>query len=447
MAGGTFNKNVKKVRPGVYVNVQSKANSSVYAGRKGIVLIPFITHDYGPVGQFITIHGDSPDSNIEKLGYSVYDTTNSNMLLIREALKNAETVLVWIIKTGEKANGIGGGLKGTAKYGGTRGNKLSFTISENVLDASKFDILVSLDGSSVSKYSGIESIDEVVNINDPWIEFSKSGDDAVLAATSVVNLTGATSENAVADDVMSFLDSVENAGFDVILFPGDDDSLKQAFVSKVKFLNENVGKNIQGVVANYAADNQAVINVTNAVKTSDGIELTVPQAAAWVAGATAAAKCTESLTYHVYEDAVAVVGVKSNEEAIAGITNGELFFSYNEGSVVVENDVNSLVTIGADKDASYKKNRVIRTINEVIKSIKAEFAPNKYSNVDDHWDVMDEHGQAILGYYADLGAIKSVEDGDFAVDCELSSGEHTYFNVYIRPIDSAEKLYVTVYTG
>ena len=447
MAGGTFNKNTKKVRPGVYVNVQSTVNNTVFAGRRGTVLIPFVTHDYGPTGSMITLSGDSPDIFYELLGYSVYDTTNANMLLIREALKNAATVLLWIIKTGSRATASGGGLTGTAKYGGTRGNKLSFVISANVLDNAKFDITVSLDGNVVSKYTGIANITEAIAIDDPWIVFTKTANDSVLAVNSGVNLTGATAATASSEDVMTFLDSVENAGFDVILFPNTDSSLQTAFVSKVRFLNDNVGKNIQGVVAGKAADYQGVINVTNSYKTSDGITLTIPQAAAWVAGATAAAECTESLTYRPVDDAVEVVGVKSNETAISAISNGEFFFSYNEGTVVVESDVNSLVNVGNNQDASYKKNRVVRTINEVIKSIKAEFSPNKYANVDTHWDVMDEHGQAILSYYAELGAIKAVEDGDFSVDREMSSGEHTYFNVYIRPIDSAEKLYVTVYTG
>lgn len=447
MAGGTFNRNAKEVRPGVYVNVQSTRNNTIYTGGRGTVLIPFVTHDYGLTGRLIEISANSPDVNFDVLGYSVYDTSNANMLLVREALKNAAKVLVYIIKTGTKATGSGGGLTGTAKYGGIRGNKLSFTVSANTLDDTKFDITVSLDGTVMSKHTGLANIAEAVAVEDPWIDFSKTAADSTLAITAGVNLAGATADSAAAEDVMNFLDSTEQAGFDVVLFPSTDSSLQTAFVAKVKFLNDNLGKNIQGVVANKAADYHGVINVTNTVKTADGITLTVPQAAAWVAGAEAAAACTDSLTYRTYDDAVEIVGVKSNEAAKAAIAAGEFFFSYNEGAVVVETDINSLVNVGNNQDSSYKKNRVVRTISEVVKSIKAEFQPNKYSNVDAEWDIMEEHGQAILSYYAGLGAIKEVEEGDFTVDRQSSEGEHTYLDVRIKPIDSAEKIYVTVSTS
>ena len=447
MAGGTFVKNTKKIRPGVYVNIESTEKAYSSSGSSGTVLIPFVTHSYGPTSQMIEILASSPENNFETLGFSVYDTTNSNMLLVREALKNAAKVIVWIIKSGTKATGTGGGLTGTAKYGGTRGNKLSFVVSANVLDNAKFDITVSLDSVVVSKHSGVANITEAIAINDPWIDFEKTASDSVLSTVSGVNLTGATDDSATNADVAAFMDAVENAGYDVILFPSTDAALQTAFISKIRFLNENIGKNVQGVVANKAADYQGIINVTNSVKTSDGVSLTVPQAAAWVAGATAAAKYTEALTFKPYDDAVEIIGAKGNEAAIVAIQNGEFFFSYNEGVVSVEADINSLVTLTSNQNASHKKNRVIRTIYEIIRSIKAEFQPNKYSNSEDDWDVMDQHGLAILSYYEDQKAIKAVEDSDFAVNRELSSGDDIYIELYIQPIDSAEKLYFTVYTS
>lgn len=445
MAGGTFTG--KKVRPGVYVNVVSNKKNASTSGQKGTVLIPFIVHDFGPTGEMINISSSYPELQFEKLGHSVYDTSNANMLLVREALKRAANVIVWIIKTGTKATGSGGGLTGTAKYGGTRGNKLSFAVTANTLDDTKFDITISLDGVVVSTYTGIANIGEAVEIEDPWIDFAKTANDSVLAATAGVNLTSATAATAINSDVTNMLDAVENAAFDVILFPSENTDLATAFVSKVKTLNDNIGKNVIGVMPNMAADYYGIINVTNSVKTSDGVTLTTAQAAAWVAGATAAAECTEALSYQEYDDAVEIVGVKGSEAAELALKQGQFFFSYFNGKIVVEDDINSLVTVGEKQDVSYKKNRVVRTIYEVVKSIKDEFPPNKYSNSDTNWDIMDEHGQAILSYFEGIDAIDNVEESDFEVDRDKSAGDHTFVNLQIKPIDSAEKLYFTIYTN
>lgn len=107
-----------------------------------------INHSYGPEKEFITISNESVDSAIDKLGYSVYDDDPS-MLLIREAFKNASTVIVYIAKAGTKAAGTGGGLSATAKYGGSRGNALSYSVAANPVAG--FDVSIYLDGS---KYAG-----------------------------------------------------------------------------------------------------------------------------------------------------------------------------------------------------------------------------------------------------------------------------------------------------
>ena len=143
MAGGTFDKSVGKVRPGTYINFEASNQSTLGSSDRGTVLIPLINHSYGPEKEFITISNESVDSAIDKLGYSVYDDDPS-MLLIREAFKNASTVIVYIAKAGTKATGTGGGLSAQAKYGGSRGNALSYSVAANPVAG--FDVSVYLDG-------------------------------------------------------------------------------------------------------------------------------------------------------------------------------------------------------------------------------------------------------------------------------------------------------------
>lgn len=147
------------------------------------------------------------------------------------------------------------------------------------------------------------------------------------------------------------------------------------------------------------------------------------------------------------------MGAKTHEEAVEAINKGEFFFSVSEaGSVAVEYDINSLVTITDKKDASYKKNKVIRVFDSFADSIKANFPPNRFSNDEDGWEIMEGIGRTILKQFGPRsdrgsGAIKNIDyTADFLVDRENSIGDQTFFNVGIEPVDSAEKLYFTVST-
>lgn len=444
MAGGTFDKSVGKVRPGTYINFKGTKAETIGANTRGIVVMPLIGHKYGPEKVFIKLTADAPNDAHDKLGYSIYDD-NAQMLLIREAFKNASTVIVYIPKAGTKASGSGGGITGTAKYGGTRGNDLSFSIVANA--GGGFDITVMLGGETMNVYEGKTDIAAVAAISDPYIDFAATSNESVLAAVAGVSLSGGADGTASNSDVTAFLDAIEGIKFNALCFPSTDATLKTAAKSKIKYLRETIGKTVVGVLADCAADFEGIINVTNSVAIGS-TTLTNAQATAWVAGACAAATYVQSLTYKVYEGATSVSGVKTHEQSIAAINNGEFFFSCSDdGKIIVEYDINSLTTISDGKDTSYRKNRVIRVFDTFAESLQINFPPNKYKNTPDDWEAMEGVGRSILKNFADAGAIKNVDyDSDFTVDRELSSGDQTFFNVGLEAIDSSEKIYLTVST-
>lgn len=441
MAGGTFDKSVGKVRPGTYINFEASNQSTLGSSDRGTVLIPLINHSYGPEKEFITISNESVDSAIDKLGYSVYDDDPS-MLLIREAFKNASTVIVYIAKAGTKAAGTGGGLSATAKYGGSRGNALSYSVVANPVAG--FDVSVYLDGSTVEAFEGVTDVSALADSK--YITFTDS-EGTSLEAAAGVSLTGGTDGTAANSDIAAFLDNIESVNFNTLAFPVTEESLLAACVTKIKYLRENVGRGVKAVVPDYKADYEGIINVTNSV-VINGVTLSNAQATAWVAGADASATNVQSNTYKIYVGAESVAGAKTHEQAVAAIQNGEFFFSYSEnGDVIVEYDINSLTSFTDRKDKSYSKNRVLRVFDSFAESIRLNFPPNKYSNNENGWDIMDGMGRSILKQFFDAGAIRNVDyDSDFAVVRGESKGDSTYFNVGLQPVDSAEKLYFTVKT-
>ncbi|BBP90934.1 hypothetical protein BsIDN1_45520 [Bacillus safensis] len=72
----------------------------------------------------------------------------------------------------------------------------------------------------------------------------------------------------------------------------------------IKRLRDDQGRKVQGVLANYSADHEGIINVTSGVVLEDGTEITPAKATAWVAGASAGANFNQSLTFVEYEGAV-----------------------------------------------------------------------------------------------------------------------------------------------
>lgn len=450
MAGGTFDKLAGKVRPGTYINFESTRQETVGNSERGTVLIPLIGHNFGPAKEFISLSAASPDAQRLKLGYSVYDD-NKNMLLIREAFKKASTVIVFITESGNKATQTSGELTITAKYGGTRGNDIHVSIIANPTGEELFDVSVYLDTEKTASYEGVKTCEELIAAaaNDALVTFEGSGD---LAAAAGVKLENGTDTQSTTADVTGFLDRIEGVKWNTLCFPVTETQLHTAVLTKIKYMRENMGRGVQAVVPNMKTpDYEGIINVTNSVVV-DGKALSAAEACAWVAAATAAASCTKSNTYEIYSGATEVVDPKDNEKAIAAINAGEFFFSVSEeGNVVVEYDINSLVTFTKPKDSTYRKNRVIRVFDSFAETVQLNFPPNKYDNDPTGWEVMEGIGKTILKQYGPrpdgIGAIKNVDfDNDFLVDQSLSEGDQTFFIVGLEAVDSSEKLYFTIKT-
>lgn len=446
MAGGKFDKLAGKVRPGTYMNFESTRSDTVGTSERGTVIIPLLKPSYGPAGSYIELTNAGPDAAYAKLGYSVYDSDpNRQMLLIREAFKNASKVLVYIPKEGTKAtakNASAPELTATAKYGGTRGNALTVTVAANPVGG--FDVTVSLAGNTVAYYEGLSTVDDLIAQDCEYVAFTGSG---ALAAIAAMNLTGGADATAQNDDLTTFMDTWEKVKFNTVAMPVTDSSMKAAIKTKIKYLRESMGRGVQAVVPDFPADYEGIISVKNGYAIDDD-KLSAAEATAWVAGASAGASYVESLTYDAVDGATDLVDALTHEKYVDAINKGHFAFSISEeNKVIVEYDINSLTSFKQPKDETYRKNRVVRVMDTFQESIQLNFPPNKYANDSDGWDIMEGVGKSILKQFAEAGAITDVDyDNDFLVDRDASYGDKTYFNVNLKPVDSAEKLFFTTHT-
>lgn len=431
MAGGTWTTQ-NKVRPGAYINVRSNGGIGTTDSISGVVALPLVL-DFGPENEVVTI---TKASDLTTFGY---DLNDPQLLLVREALKQAATVLVYRVGTGGKAVATEGNLAVTARYGGTRGNAIGIVSKENVNVADAYDVETYLAGQLVDRQT-VKTIEELVT--NRVVTFTGSGE---MTAFSIV-LENGSNTAATMNDYMTFFSKIQLFDFNTLALPVQDTVTKAAGVSFINRMRNEEGKKCQLVVAAYAANNEAVINVKNGVILSDGTTIAAEQATAWVAGASAAAGVATSLTYKKYDGAVDVTQRFLNTEIIAALENGEFVFTEQRGTVVIEQDINSLTTFNTEKSQAFSKNRVLRCLDDIANNSKKAFEDKFIGQINNDQDGRELFKADRINYFNGLQGAGAITNFS-AEDIEISSGnekESIVMNVQVQPVDAMEKLYMTV---
>ena len=275
------------------------------------------------------------------------------------------------------------------------------------------------------------------------VEFSGTG---TLTEVAGAKLTGGTNGTVSSSDYTDYFKALETADFNYLALPTSDNTIKKAGINFIKRMREDEGKNAQLVIADSDADSEAVINVSNGVVLADGTVIDKTKATVWVASASASAGIEKSLTYAKYDDSVDVDGKLTHTETIDALLKGKFVFTYKKGRAVVEQDINSLVSFTIEKNEFFKKNRVLRTLDDIVNDTHYAFTEFFLGKVNNNEDGRQAFKANRIKYFRDLEARGAIEN--FAVeDIEVLRGEDkdaVVVNVKVQPIDSMEKLYMTV---
>ena len=438
MAGGNWT-TMNKVRPGVYINVSSEPKPLGTIGERGITTMA-LPLSWGPSKTVISIES-SAVLGADFRNVLGYDITDLNVLLIKEALKRAKTLLLYRLNEGTKAAGTVGALTVTAKYGGVRGNDITIAVQQNIDDDTLFDVKTFVGGREVDLQTVPDSGSLIPN---NWVVFG-SGE---LTASAGVPLTGGDDGTVTNADHTDYLAAIELFDFHTIALASEDPTLKSVYVSFAKRLRDDEGQKIQAVVAKYpAADYEGVIGVKNGVVLADGTKITAEQATAWVAGATAAAQMNESLTYQAYDDAVDVDERFTNSQIEAAINNGDFLFTPNNGRAVVETDINTFTSFSPTKRRHFSKNRVLRVLDGIANDFKRIFEEFYIGKVDNNPDGRNLFKGECIKYMETLQDINAIQNFDAQNDVQVREGDESdsvYADVWVQPVDSMEKFYFDI---
>lgn len=435
MAGGTWTTQ-NKVRPGVYINFAGEEKPLGAMGDRGTVTMP-LPLSWGPAKTVMTIHAG--DSLKDVLGY---DLAAPQMLLVREALKRARTLLVFRVNAGVKASATLTDLRVTAKHGGIRGNDIMITVQPNIDQNDKFDVRTLVAGEEVD----VQTVGDLSELQaNAWAEFEGGG---VPEATAGLPLTGGEDGTASNQDYTDYLNAIEVYDFETMALPSGDATLKSLYTSFIKRLRESEGKKVQAVLANYPeADYEGIISVKNGVILSDGTKLDAIQATAWVAAATASAEVNESLTYQAYDDAVDVDIRYTNSEIEAALRGGEFVFVHNYGRAVIEQDINTFRSYTPTKGKLFSKNRAIRVLDGLANEFKRKFETYYIGKVDNNPD-----GRSLfrsecvndLERYQNMNAIQNFNSQTDIIVSEGHDLDSIYVETQVQPVDAIEKIYMKV---
>ena len=471
-------KSENKRRPGAYINVVGKGNNNNGADI-GRTLLPVSTQlNWGAKG-IIKLNSDSNFKAL--LGH---DIDEPELQTLHEVLKGANTVLLLNNNDGTAAKATDATLPWTmtAKYPGTLGNNLHVTVEKN-------DSKV-----TVSTLFGTKVVDQqVINVDKPntlfdndYVSFKltsemtpqppssgsdgndSNGSDSSVKATRAskapvvmaskldqlssdvtVDLTGGTTSPVKISDLLN--DALETEDYDVATTAGFpvDSPLHKQLVDEIKHLREDNDIKVRGVIP-YTGDKvnyEGISTVANGVVLGDGTELDATVAAGFFAGASSSANAAKSLTYVEYPDAISAYPKFSNDRTIEALESGEIVFTTKRNeTVVIEQDINSLTSFTDEKPVFFGKNRVVRTMDTVVTYAKRTFEDMFIGKITNNAAGRDLFKANIVSYLqglSDADVISDFKEEDITVEAG-NDRDSILVNLAVKPLDSMEKLYMTM---
>lgn len=449
-AGGTW-KAQNKVRPGAYINFKAVQKPNIAVGTRGIVACA-LPMTWGPSGEVITLYSTElmSDKALAKIGCNVNNIDES--LPYRLLLSDCYKALLFNLNTGgAKATAtLQTDLTVSAKYAGSTGNKVSVAVI--VETAAKY-LHVFFDGILKEIFT-VNTFGDCLNIDSQWIECTceTAKEPTELIANAGSPLTGGTNGSISTNNVTTFLDKIRNKEWNCCVVQSTDTSVPTTLTNSIKDLRENVGKKVQAVVYNTnAANYEGIISTKGQGYKTESETITPELFQLWVANITAGAAVNESNTSRQIIDAIEIINPVSDSDIEDALKNGYFIItSLFDGTVVVEQDINTLRTYNDEKSYVFSKNRVIRCLDEIANTALLVFNKQYCGAVSNTFDQRTSFKSQLISYIDTLQNMEAVQNFDASNDISVEQGdtiESVVVDVALQPVDSMEKLYMTVYVN
>lgn len=392
MASGFWSETDKPIRPGFYNRFKAAALARIQMGKRGIVAMP-VKANWGPPKEIvrITSERDLIDNFGDDMNYTAYKLGRLALLgqpkelLLYRLVDGTEKPASLTIKGQAESESIDV-IKLTTKYPTTRDFRIS--VSPNVVDENLFDIRLYEGARPVyefSKLSGTAAeIVEAIN-NDQvnkWLVaenlIPENNNPVILNSMISEAMTGGndgTADITVSDyiDVLAAFEArqINGLALDGVTDPAIHTSLK-GWLERVRKAGKKVRVYLGGPAdetieeANNRSKNinyEGIVNVGNG-GILDGIAYTPAETACYIMGLAEGQDMKECLCNQttIFQD---VTKHLTHEEIEETILAGTLILRYDDGAVVIEDDVNTLKRYGQDQNETWGYLRAIRFMDMV----------------------------------------------------------------------------------
>lgn len=436
-AGGTFTSQ-NKVRPGAYINFIGTPKSLSSVGERGVVAAP-LSLSWGAQVIELTAQDLVTGASLEKAGVLFTDDEALNLRLL---LQSCSRAIIYRLnaETATKATKTVAGLKVTAKQGGTFGNKIKFTVE---VKTEQITVKTYANGQ-LKDTQRVAAVSALV-AND-FVEFESATGELASISTQTALEGGADGEEVT--DISAALAALESYQFNILAITQSGQTTKEQAVQWIESQRSDKGVKVQVVLSEYNGDSEAVISTWQGYTLEDGTEISKPQTVLAVASLEAGATLTQSMTGAVIPGAVAVNDAPTtNDEIIDALNAGKLILSRRgDGAVVIEKDQNTLHTFTPTKGYIFSKNRPLRVLDQIGNDVKDLFNRSYLGKVSNDENGRNIYKNDLVAYFKTLEAMGAVQN--FRVDdlqvLQGNDSDAVVVNLYVQPVDSMEKLYMTV---
>lgn len=433
LGGGTFVAVGEKKLPGSYINFISVSRANVAMSERGYVAMPLLL-DWGAEESVTKITAEEFQNNSLKIfGYGYAEDA---LKPVREIFKHARTLYFYRLGNGVKATST----IATAKYAGTRGNKLKVVVTANVVGETTtgYTVKTLLDDILVDtqEATGATATTDDLTAND-FVDWTAE----VSLSAGTVNLTGGTNATVTSSDYSDFLNAIEPYAFNVIGYPGTETTIKALFATFTQRMRDNLGIKFQCVLHQYTTANyEGVISVENSPVDTSNADLVY-----WVAGAEAGCEINKSNTNAEYDGEYEPNVSYTQAQLEDALDAGKFIFHKVGEEVRVLEDINTLTTFTDEKSEDFKYNQTIRVIDQIGNDIAVIFNTRFLGKIPN-----DDSGRAslwneLVKYHQNLQDIRAIENfsSDQITVKQGNTKKSVVVDDIITPTNCMTQLYMT----
>ena len=227
----------------------------------------------------------------------------------------------------------------------------------------------------------------------------------------IIEVIGATNGRTVD----SVLKDLEQKKFNWLSMPKVEEDEKTKLSDWIKAKRKE-GKSFKSVIANVAADNEGVVNLTTKGITIKGKVYSSDEYCVRIAGVMAGLSIDHSSTYYVLDE---VESITPHEDPNGDIDKGQLILISDGEKVKIARGVTSLVTINKPVTEDLKKIKIVEGMDMIRSDIYTTFSDHYVGKVTNNYDNKVLFFSSISTYFTSLkksGVLDEEYDTTIGID-------------------------------